>query len=167
MEKETKPNSSPMNEDFEELYNTLETARDSFYMGYKLCKTVLEKVTVAGLFKKEDIQELLTAVQEKSKKIREDAIEGKIEFHDIQQDISLENYKELVESEASTHAQRKNAAVKLEISNNIKFHYNDIIAKANELNIPVENLIVRTDVEAGVWTVISTHDNSVVYTGKV
>ena len=157
-----------LNENFELLYSALEEAKQHFELGYKLCAKVLDQVTIAGIFKKEDMQELLKAMEEKSQKIRTDALEGKIEFAEIQDEVHLSNYKEIMtEAENFTHRERLYQFAKTDIRNDICNKYNDIIKVANELNVPEMSLIVKDDVNAGEWKVINKDDNSIIFTGKV
>jgi len=110
------------------------------------------------------MKELLKAMEEKSQKIRTDALEGKIEFDEIREEISLSNYKELIDSDK---IERLYKVEQTAIHNDIQRKYNNIIKVATELNIPEISLIVKCDVNAGTWTVINKENNSVVCTGKV
>jgi len=153
---------STVKEKYEFLLKQFETIYKHYAEGYKMADSILTNIKMKDLFLPNYIQSLFNKMEEFSKKIREDAIDGEIEFDDIQQDVFLTNYKESFIDEEKIYRITDNL-----ICNDITSKYGEILKIVEPLNIPEDSVIVKKKLKCGTWSIINPNDSSVIFSGKV
>ena len=162
---ELKKELSMVKEKYEFLLQQFETIYNHYADGYKMADSILTNIRMKDLFLPDYIKSLFNKMEEFSKKIREDAIDGEIEFGEVKQNVFLSNYKESLQVDTSNDRIRT-------ITENLIYYditnkYDEILKIVNELNISEDSTIVKKNLDDGTWTIINPNDSSIVFKGKV
>jgi len=145
------------------LMDNLDECMNIFNKGYELCKTTLNTLVLEKVLPKDKVKSFLENVEEKSKKIRNDAIEKKINFEEIREWASLLNKEQETDNYVTRIKNIERESKKLSIKNDILKNYETIVKSANLMNIQETDLIVQINMNQEFWQVINKSDNKIIY----
>ena len=157
---------STIKERYNSLLGEFEKIFKYYDEGYKIAAKTLVSIKMRDLYPEGYISNLLEKTEEYSKKIRENALDGEIEFEEIRQDAFLSNYKE-----AHRDSEKENESIKRINENliyvDIQSRYDEIITLINKLNIPENSVIVKKNLNSGNWKVFTSDGSQIIYEGQV